>query len=80
MEWMPTKSGLSQQTERCTVLRGTLKGMCFSLEDSFVRSAYEANETQHGNRDITQSLNQAFGRGIDFQHVLDDFFWGAVQR
>ena len=35
------------------------------------------NETQHGNRvyfEITQSLNQTFGRSIDCHHALNDFF------
>ena len=56
---------------------GTLKGMILGFESGFVGSTYGANETQHGNRvdlDITQSLNQSFGRSIDLHHALYDFF------
>ena len=56
---------------------GTLKGMVLSLDGSFVGSTFGANETQHRNRvdlEVAQSLNQAFGRSIDFQHSLYDFF------
>ena len=55
---------------------GTLKGMVLGFECCFVRSTYRANESQHRNcvdLDITQSLNQAFGRSIDFHHALNDF-------
>ena len=57
--------------------------MGLSLESSFVRCAYGANETQHRNRidlELAQPLDQVFGRCIDFQHALDDFFRGADQR
>ena len=57
--------------------------MTLGFEDSFVGTTYGANETQHGNRvdlDITQSLNQTFGRGIDFHHALHKFFLGAAKR
>ena len=57
--------------------------MGLSFESSFVRCAYGANKTQHRYRidlEVAQSLNQAFGRGIDFQNALDEFFRGAVQR
>ena len=56
---------------------GILKGMILCYKGGFVRSTYGANETQHGNRvdlDITQSLNQTFGRSIDFHHALNEFF------
>ena len=62
---------------------GALKGMVLSLDGSFVGSTHGANEAQHGNRvdlEVTQSLNQAFGRSIDFHHALHTFFLGAVQR
>ena len=62
---------------------GALKGMVLSLDGSFVGSTHGANETQHGNRvdpEITQSLNQTFGRSIDFHHALYKIFLGAVQR
>ena len=57
--------------------------MVLGLEGRLVGCAYGANKTQHKNRvdlEVAQSLNQAFGRRIDFQHALDDFFRGAVQR
>ena len=50
--------------------------MGLSLEGRFVRCAYGANETQHRNRkdlELAQSLNKAFGKGIDFQYALDEF-------
>ena len=62
---------------------GALNGMVLSLDGSFVGSTHGANEAQHGNRvdlEITQSLNQTFGRSINFHHVLHKFFQGAVQR
>ena len=49
--------------------------MVFGLEGCLVGCAYGANKTQHRNRinlEVAQSLNQAFGRNIDFQHALDD--------
>ena len=58
---------------------GTLKGMVLSLDGSFVGSTYGSNKTQHRDRinlEVTQSLNQALGRCIDFQHALDEFFLG----
>ena len=57
--------------------------MFLGLEGRFVRCAYGANKTQHRNRvnlEVAQPLNQALGRGIDFQNTLDEFFRGAVQR
>ena len=63
--------------------RGTLKAMILGCEGGFLRSTNGANETQHGNRvdlEITQSLNQTFGRSIDFHHAVHKFFLGAVQR
>ena len=62
---------------------GTLKGMVFGFEGCLVGSTNGANETQHGNRvdlEITQSLNQTFGRSINFHHALHKIFLGAVQR
>ena len=62
---------------------GTLKGMVLGFEGGIVGSTYGANETQHRNRvdlEITQSLNQTFGRSVDFQHALDEFVRDAVQR
>ena len=57
--------------------------MVFGLEGCLVGRAYGSNRTQHRDRvnlEFTQSLNQALGRCIDFQHALDDFFLGADQR
>ena len=57
--------------------------MGLSLEGRLVRCAYRACETQHRCRidlEVAQPLDQAFGRCIDFQHALDDFFRGADQR
>ena len=51
--------------------------MILGFEGGFVGSTYRANETQHRSRvdlEITQPLNQAFGRSIDFHHALDEFF------
>ena len=56
---------------------GARKGMILGFECGFVRSTYRANEIQHRNcvdLDITQSLNQTFGRSIDFHHALHAFF------
>ena len=56
----------------------TLKGMVFGLVGCLVGCAYGSNNTQHRDRinlEVTQSLNQALGRCIDFQHALDDFSW-----
>ena len=60
-----------------------LKGMVLGFECGFVRSTYRATETQKRNRvdlAITLSLNQTFGRSINFHHALHKFFVGAVQR
>ena len=49
--------------------------MVLGFEGGTVGSTYGANETQHRDRiqlEVTQSLNQAFGRRIDFQHALYD--------
>ena len=57
--------------------------MVLILDGSFVGSTHGANETQHSyriNLEVTQSLNQALGKSIDFQQALDEFFRGAVQR
>ena len=54
----------------------TLKGMVFGLEGCLVGCA--SNKAQHRDRinlEVAQSLNQALGRCIDFQHALDEFFW-----
>ena len=59
----------------------TLKGLVLGFEGRFVRCAYGASTTQHRDRmnlEVTQSLNETFGRNIDFQHALYDFS-GAVQ-
>ena len=50
--------------------------MSLVLEGGTVGSTYGANEAQHRNRvdlEITQSLNQIFGRSIDFHTALNDF-------
>ena len=58
--------------------------MVLGFEGGFVGSTYGANGTQHGHRvdlEITQLLNQTFGRSIEFHHALHmNFFRGAVQR
>ena len=62
---------------------GTLNGTVLSIKGRFVGSTYGTNETQHGNRvdlEITQSINQAFGRSIHLQCALHKLFLGAVQR
>ena len=87
---MPTKSGPSPQTEptrkkfggdsvvwSCC---GTLKGMILGFEGGFVGSTDRANETRQRNcvdLKFTQSLNQTFGRSIDFHHALHEFFLGC---
>ena len=57
--------------------------MVLGFEGGFVGSTHGASETQHGNHvefEITQSLNQTFGRSIDFHHAFNEFFGSAVQR
>ena len=57
--------------------------MVLGFEGGIVGSTYGANETQHRSRvdlEITQSLNQTFGRSIDFHHALNELFRAAVQR
>ena len=59
-----------------------IKSMVLGLEGCLVGCTYGSNKTQHRNRinlEVTQSLNQALGRCIDFQHSLDDFL-GADKR
>ena len=55
----------------------TLKSMVHSLEGCLIWCTSRSNKAQHRNRvnlEVTQSLNQAFGRSIDFQHSLYEFF------
>ena len=55
---------------------GALKGMSLGFECGSVRSTYRAHEIQHRNcvdLDITQTLNQTFGRSIDFHDALHEF-------
>ena len=92
MDWIPPgqeKDNIQSQfkeVRRCSVVRScscTLKGMVLGLEGRFVGCAYGANKNQHRNLidlEVAQSLNQAFCRSIDFQHVLDEFFLCAVKR
>ena len=52
--------------------------MVLGLKGCLVRCANGTNITQHRDRinlEVTQSLNQAAGRCIDFQHALDEFSW-----
>ena len=61
----------------------TLTSMVLGLEGCLVWCTYRSNKTQHRNRvnlEVTQSLNQALGRRIDFQHALYDFVLGADKR
>ena len=77
----------SKKVRRKSVVRScgcTPKGMILGLEGCLSRCTYRPNKTQHRNRvdlDITQSLNQAFGRSIDFFNTrCMKFFRCAVQR
>ena len=54
--------------------------MVLGLEGRFVECAHGANKTQHNNHidlEVAQSLDQAFGRSIDFQNALDEFSSGC---
>ena len=77
---MPTALGYDGQ---CGVLRRnlsrkrlTLGKLQFEMNVDNIRCTYGSNKTQHRDRinlRVTQSLNQAFGRSIDFHHALDEF-------
>ena len=57
--------------------------MVLGFEGGIVGNTNRANEAQHRHRvdlEITQSLNQTFGRSIDFHRALNDFFRAVVQR
>ena len=57
--------------------------MGLSFESSFVKSGYGSNVHQFRKGNdlyVAQPLNQALGRGVDFQDTLNKFFRGAVQR
>ena len=75
-----TNGANSKKCGRYSVIRAccsTLKSMVLSLEGCLIWCTYRSNKTQHRNRvnlDVTQSLNQAVGGIIDFQHALYDFF------
>ena len=62
----------SKWVRRYSVVRScscALKGMVLGLEGCLVGSTHGANETQYGNRvdlEITQSLNQTFGKALIF--------------
>ena len=76
----------SKKGRRYSVVRAcccTLKSMVLGLEGCLIRSTYGSKKSQHRDRinlEVTQSLSQAFGGCIDFQHAQDDFFQCAVQR
>ena len=55
----------------------TVKSMVLGLEGCLIWCTNRSNKAQHRNRvnfEVTQSLNQAFGGNIDFQHSLYEFF------
>ena len=55
----------------------TLKRMVLGFECGLIGSTCRANEIQYRNcvdLDLTQSLNQASGRSIDFHHALNEFY------
>ena len=55
---------------------GTLERMFPGFEGGFAGITHGTNETQHRHRvdsEITQPLNQTFGRSIDFHHALNEF-------
>ena len=76
-----THGANSKKVGRYSVVRScgcTLKGMVLGLEGCLVGCAHGSNKTQHRDRinlEVTQSLNQTYGRCIDFLHALDEFFW-----
>ena len=55
-----------------------LKCMVLGFEGGFIWCTHRPNKTQHRNRvdlEITQSLNQTFGRSINFHHALHKSSW-----
>ena len=56
----------------------TLKSMVLSLEGCLIWCTNRSNKSQHRHRvnlEVTQSLNQAFGRRIGFHHALHKISW-----
>ena len=56
---------------------GALKGMVLGLEGCLIWCTCRPNKTQYRNRidlELAESLDQTYGRSIDFQHALEEFF------